>query len=315
MTTHALKRSVALLLAIACTPAFKAGAAEDIEYVAEHLAEVPMDNRIATLPVWGPTGEGARAWSFAGQAAYSDTTTGNLKAAGPLFSVAADRFLDRRWSFGVFAFFDSLDLTGNHDERPLQTKFSPHTPLDLPVMARFDNLNGSMRHYGGGVRFTLAPEQGKLGMFHWVGGLLWQRVELRDYRLDYLVLEGDDAGTTGTIDFDADYDHITPFVGFEVPRMGTTWAMTPHVLAAWPNPRYGVVGHITGPGFDLRGDTEEAGEGKHFGDPWISLGLDVTYLPAHFTVDVGTLLTQRLIEPVVHKGIDADWVISFQWRF
>ena len=50
-------------------------------------------------------------------------------------------------------------------------------------------------------------------------------------------------------------------------------------------------------------------------DPWISLGLDVTYLPANLTVDVGTLLTQRLIEPLVHKGIDADWVISFQLRF
>ena len=79
--------------------------------------------------------------------------------------------------------------------------------------------------------------------------------------------------------------------------------------------RYRVVGHITGPGFDLHGDTEEAGQGKHFGDPWISLGLDVTYLPANLTVDVGTLLTQRLIEPLVHKGIDADWVISFQLRF
>ena len=203
MKTRPRNKTVALLLVFACTPFVKAGATEDIEYVAEHLAEVPMDNRIATLPVWGSAKEAKRPWSFVGQAAYSETTTGNLKAAGPLLSAAANRTLNQRWSLGVFAFYDSLSLTGNHDERPLQTRFSPNTPLNLPVMARFDNLDGSMRHYGAGLRVTLAPAEGKLGMVHWVGGLLWQRVELRDYRLDYLILEGDEAGTTGQIDFDA----------------------------------------------------------------------------------------------------------------
>ena len=154
-----------------------------------------------------------------------------------------------------------------------------------------------------------------LGTVRWVGGILWQRVELRDYRLDYELLEGDDAGTTGQIDFDANYEHYTPFAGFEIPRQGARWAMTPHMLFAWPNPRRGVVGHITGPGFDLHGDQETAGAGVHFGDPSVTLGFDVTYLPAHLTVDVGTLVTQALVEPVVHKGIDTNWVISFQWRF
>jgi len=87
------------------------------------------------------------------------------------------------------------------------------------------------------------------------------------------------------------------------------------VLAAWPNPRRGVVGHIMGPGFDLRGDQEQAGAGAHFGDPSITLGFDVTYLPAHLTVDIGTLVTQALVEPVVHKGIETNLVISCLWRF
>ena len=68
-------------------------------------------------------------------------------------------------------------------------------------------------------------------------------------------------------------------------------------------------------GFDLRGNTAAAGYGKHIGDPSLTFGLDITYLPAHFTVDVGALLTQRLLEPFINKGIEANWLLSCQWRF
>jgi len=308
-------KSLVFLLLLAGVPVMKAGAVEDIEFVAEHLSEVPMDNRFATLPLWSATAEATPGWTFVGQVGYADTTVGNLQAAGPLLSVATSRPISPRWNLGLFVFYDRLSLTGNHDERPLQTKFAPDTPFARPVNSEFNNLDGWMNHYGAGLRMTFASGSGRLSAVRWVGGILWQRVELRDYRLDYELLEGDDAGTTGQIDFDADYTHYTPFIGFEIPREGARWAMTPHMLAAWPNPRRGVVGHITGPGFDLRGDQEQAGAGTHFGDPSITLGFDVTYLPAHLTVDVGTLVTQALVEPVVHKGIDTNWVISCLWRF
>jgi hypothetical protein len=277
----------AILLLVACSITSKAGAVEDIEFVAEHLAEVPMDNRFATLPVWGPAGDATGSWSFVGQLGYATTTAGNLEVAGPMFSAAASRTLDERWSLGAFAFFDTLSLSGNHDERPLQTLFAPEAPFARPVMARFDDLDGS----------------------------LWQRVELLDYRLNYQLLEGEAVDASGQIDFDANYDHVTPFFGLELPRVGKRWAITPHMLAAWPIPKHGIVGHITGPGFDLRGDTEEAGAGVHFGDPSFTIGLDVTYLPAHFSVDIGTLVTQRLFEPIINKGIETNWVLSCQWRF
>ena len=308
-------KSLVFLLLLAGVPVMKAGAVDDIEFVAEHLAEVPMDNRFATLPLWSASEESKPGWTFVGQIGYADTTVGNLQASGPLLSVATSHPVNPRWNLGVFAFYDRLGLTGDHDERPLETKFAPDTPFARPVNAEFNNLDGWMTHYGAGLRMTFAPGSGWLGTVRWVGGILWQRVELRDYRLDYELLEGDDAGTTGQIDFDANYEHYTPFAGFEIPRQGARWAMTPHMLFAWPNPRRGVVGHITGPGFDLHGDQETAGAGVHFGDPSVTLGFDVTYLPAHLTVDVGTLVTQALVEPVVHKGIDTNWVISFQWRY
>jgi hypothetical protein len=300
---------------LAGSASFRAAAVEDISYVTEHLAEVPMDNRFATLPVWSGNPESGRAWSFAGQAGLSKTATGNLEVAGPLFSASVDRAAGSRWRLGAFAFYDRLSFTGENDVRPLETPFAPTTPLARPVLAEFDNLDGSMTHYGAGIDAARIGESGWLGHYRLVGGIVWQQVELRDYRLDYVLLEGDDAGLAGQIDFDANYTHVTPFLGFELPRKGARWATAPHVLAAWPNPRYGVVGHITGPGFDLHGDTEAAGQGKHFGDPWIAIGFDVTYLPARLTIDVGALVTQRLLEPVIHKGIDTNWVLSAQWRF
>lgn len=310
-----LLHCVCAALAAAAWPATPARAEEDIEYVAEHLAEVPMDNRFATLPVWGGAQESGEGWSLTAQAGFAKTTTGELAASGPMLSFGAGHAIGPRWRIGAFAFYDRLDLSGDHDRRPLQTTFTNETPFARPVMAQFDNLDGTLDHVGIGVDAALTADVRWLGAMRAVGGLLWQRVTLAGYRLDYRLLEGPDAGLEGQIDFDATYEHLTPFFGFELPREGARWATSPHVLAAWPNPRRGVAGHITAPGFDLAGDTQSAGHGAHFGDPSLTIGFDLTYLPAHLTVDVGTVLTQALVEPVVHKGIDSNWVLSAEWRF
>ncbi|MGH3851797.1 MAG: hypothetical protein ACRDRT_19270, partial [Pseudonocardiaceae bacterium] len=69
------------------------------------------------------------------------------------------------------------------------------------------------------------------------------------------------------------------------------------------------------PGFDLSGDTETAGNGKHFGDASLTVGFDLTYLPWGLTLDLGSLVSQALIEPLVHRGISRNWVVSGSLRF
>ena len=306
----------AAALALTASP-FSAGthAAEDIEFVAEHLPEVAMDNRYAALPVFGEVSDGTNPLSVAIQAGYASTTTGELRIAGPMFSVALSRWLNPNWTVGSFLFFDDQRLSGDNDLRPLQTLFSPDTPIDRPIAASFENLDGSMRHYGTGLNIALTRDGGWLGAHRWVGGLLLERIDLNDYRFDYVVLEGPSRGTHGQIDFDARYQHVTPFIGLDLPRSGVRWAFSPHFLIAWPLPRRGVIGHITGPGFDLEGDTENVGNGKHFGDPSLTLGLNITYMPANISFDVGALVTQRLLEPLVHDGVESNWMASLQWRF
>src|SRR5215208_4797967 len=90
---RARSRSLRLCCATGCCLAFaqtpQADAAEDIEFVAEHLAEVAMDNRYATLPVFGSFDDETAKWSFGAQGAWTSTRTGELSSSGVLFAVFA----------------------------------------------------------------------------------------------------------------------------------------------------------------------------------------------------------------------------------
>jgi hypothetical protein len=293
----------------------RAYAKEDIEFVAEHLQEAAMDNRYATLPVWtAATSTPDDGWTFAAQGAFSRATAGNLEIAGPMLSVAASRALSSRWTLTALGFADMQSMSGG-EQRDLQTLFQPATPIERPVAAQFEDLDGRMDHYGAGFALSTASDSRWLGAHRWVGGLLYEAVELRDYGWNFTILAGDSAGTTGHVDFDNVYRHITPFAGLELTRVRGDWIFSPHALVAVPLPRRGWVGHISTDEFDLHGDTAEVGNGKHFGDPSVTLGLDVTYRPAHLSVDIGTVLSQALLEPLIHKGIDSNWVLSVRWQY
>jgi len=47
----------------------------------------------------------------------------------------------------------------------------------------------------------------------------------------------------------------------------------------------------------------------------VTLGFDVSYRPWNLTVDIGSTVSQALLEPVIHKGIDSNWLISASWNF
>ena len=297
-------------------PLVGAVAKDDIEFVAEHLPEVAMDNRYATLPVWG--GEpvaGADRSGYEFQWAFASTTSSELEIRGPLLSLGARLRFGDPWQLGVFAFYDPLELHADRESRDLQTLFAPSTPIARPVAAEFSHLSGTANDFGFGFYAARSVQEGVLGAHRWLGGMLWQRVELKDYRFDYRILSGPQAGAAGQIDFDARYQHVVPFIGVGFPRSHGAWATDAHVLFTYPIPRRGVVGHISGPGFDIHGDTEDVGEGRHFGDPALSLGYRVTYEPAHLAFDVGSFISQAVLEPRVHRGIERNVLLSFSYLF
>jgi len=89
------------------------------------------------------------------------------------------------------------------------------------------------------------------------------------------------------------------------PRALGRWTSTPHVQVGVPLPRRGVAGRITGAGFDVSGN----GKGKHFGDTSVTIGWDLTYEPWHVSVDLGTALSQMLLERPNHEGVQQNWML------
>jgi hypothetical protein len=295
-------RTRAAAILIGLSTACAAFAKEDIAFVAEHLPEVAMDNRYAGLPLWG---EGT---TFA--AGFTDMATGTLSLRGPMADVAGT-FGFHGLRLRAFAFFDSFSLRSGHERRALNEPFVA-APLALPAAAELTGLDGSMRDVGLGFALSDDVDDSWIGAFYWSAGVLYQKVRLAGYRLDYRLLDGPDAGTFGTIDFSADYAHLTPFAGLAKHYDFGNWQLGPHVQMALPQ-RRAMAGRITGPGFDRAGNTADNGAGKHFGDPSVTLGLDVTYLPWSLTVDVGSLVTQAGIEPFIHEGIDRNWTLQLYW--
>ena len=272
-----------------------------------------MDNRFATLPLWSGGTTPAGPWQFTLQGGAARTGSGGLTLDGPMWSVAVERQLTDRWSASAFGFLDALHFSGARDQRPLETLFTK-TPLALPAETLFTELRGRYRNSGAGVAFNLT-DHGWLGERQWVIGALYQRVTLREYRAAYRVLEGPSSGATGFVDYSGEYAHLTPFAGLALPRHFDSWRLTPHALFAVPVPRRGIQGRITGPGIDLSGDTAKAGNGKHFGDISVTLGLDVTYHPWGLTLNFGSIVSQALLERVIHKGVGRNWLISAYKRF
>src|SRR6185295_13801847 len=226
-----------------CTPllliqADPAAAAESIEFVQEHLAEIVMDNRYAALPLWAsPAQEIPMRWQLATQAAYSKTQTGELAVEGPMLSLGATRSLSENWRLTGFAFFDSLRFSSGVDHRPLEVQFANGVPLALPAAGEFTGLDGAEKSYGLGVAIRRGSHLGFWGDYEWTTGVLWHRVALENYSLDFLILDGASAGATGVIEYSATYEDVAPFFGIAWPRERGNWKWVPHMQAVLPLPR------------------------------------------------------------------------------
>ena len=296
--------ALAAEISLAATP-------EDIGFVSEHLPEIAMDNRYAQLPLWVSCAPEQR-FCASLNAGYASTGSQTLSIDGPMFSLGLTHTLGR-WTLTGFAFYDPLRLSGGTEQRPLAVDFVSGVPYSLPAPARFSGLDGSADDTGLGIALRRDGSLSWLGHFSWTVGLLWQQMSLHEYRYDYEIIDGPDAGTTGQIGYDSDYRHVVPFAGMAWPRRGAHWAYAPHFQFALPLPRRGMDGRITGPGFDLAGNQADNGAGRHFGDPSVTLGFDLTYLPWNLTFDLGTVVTQYVLEPYIHEGVDHDLLFTVRW--
>lgn len=306
------RRRAILLVTMVLSATGARAAKEDIAFVAEHLPEVAMDNRYAILPLWTqPVLHREGYWRFGAGMGYTRIRTGALSLGGGMLTLNAQREL-AGWQLNLFVFRDDLAFSGATEQRALNEPFV-HAPPAMPVAAEFSNLGGSMLDSGAGVSLRRHFDRSWFGALDVSIALLGQSVQLENYGLEYRVLEGPDADAAGRIGFSGTYNHIVPVFGIAKSWPSANWNFSPHAQFALPLPRRGVVGQISGPGFDLAGDSDTNGEGKHFGDPSVTLGFDATYAPWNLTFDVGSIISQAVAEPFIHKGIDSNWVVSARW--
>ena len=293
-------------------------AAESIEVVAEHLPEIAMDNRYASLPLWSrcdvDDNDTKEPYCFGVNAGYAWTHSATLSIDGPMISLSTTRPIGEEFQLTGFVFFDDFALASGQEQRLLEVRFT-QPPLTLPAQAEFSGLDGDARDMGFGAALRGSAHWNWLPWFEWSAGLMWQTFKLSDYRFDYRITDGPDAGTAGILDYSATYTHISPFFGAAWPRSRGVWHYVPHVHVALPLPRRALEGRISGPGFDLAGNTADNGAGKHFGDASVTIGFDLTYEPWDFTVDLGSTITQALLEPRIHEGVEHNLMLSACWMF
>ncbi len=287
-------------------------ARESFEFVSEHLPETAIDNRYGSLPL-ATHHETLQAIQI--QAASTLTDSQQLEVSGHQLALSYQRPLRDDLTGQFILFNDRQSFSGGNTDMPLKVLFSKDVPLSLPAEARFGSLEGDYEHRGFGLFLGREYDIPKLGQTFTTAGILWEELTLTGYQMPYEILSGASAGATGIADYSGRYTFITPMLQLAQQYHRGLWRFTPTLTFAIPLPRRGVQGRITGDGFDISGDTADVGNGTHYGDPSMTLGLLAEYRPWHLSLDVGELISQALLEPLIHKGIETNRVISVRWSW
>ena len=67
--------------------------------------------------------------------------------------------------------------------------------------------------------------------------------------------------------------------------------------------------------FELSGNAADNGHSKNYGNPSPVIGMGVRYEPWGLEVDVGAALTEAVLEPLWHEGVDQNIALSVAWQF
>jgi hypothetical protein len=214
------------------------------------------------------------------------------------------------------AFYDRFPISGRASTEVLRPLWNDAIPLDLPEFVAVSAPGGDVDHSGIGAAWLWRPAAAAESRgWTWRFGAVYSRLEARDYAADYRVLSGASEGTEGVVEYSASYDFVSPMVEGEFAWTGQRWRVAPHASFFMPLPRRGFVGRLTGPGFDLTGDTASVGNGTHMGDSYLALGCRFEHRPSGLSADLGATLFAALAEGVVHKGVSRAIVLQLSWHW
>lgn len=287
--------------------------AESLDFIAEHLIEIPMDFRYGAQPK-SPAKLDRSEWRI--DVGYGQTNAQNLSTRLPMLGVS--RYLARGdgtgsltgWLFS--AFYDRASFTGASGPALMEPSFGLPSGLPESFPVTVSRVRGSGDHYGFGLSFVRALQSGARVQ----AGLIVERFRIGRYRIDFRT-EGLASNFDGFVDYAGTYTAFTPIVTWEGARsaIGDAWTAGPWATFAWPLPRTGFKGRLVGPGFDIQGDTGAIGNGRHIPDPYLGLGVFVEQAQSGLRIELGASVFSYLSEPLIHKATDRSLFFTLSWRF
>jgi len=262
---------------------------EDIQFLVEHAVESAIDSVHMSLP-W-PSGSLAPGrWQPSVDLASAQTSTDFMDMTGSVATVAFTRGVNARWGYELMATQGAFEISGGDGRAPLTQKFLGTVPLDLPQSADFTATRGTQRHLAiGGAAVHELSGADAVRSAQLVTGLLVERVQITDFAMDYRLVDGANAGSTGTLQYDSGATFLTPFVSWQQTRtLAPHWTWVPRAMFILPLPPHELDARLTGPNFDL--STPHDGPTMEVGDAFLVLGLAFGHRRTGLEIDVGGLL-------------------------
>lgn len=287
---------------------------EDVHFKAEHVPESALDARFFAFPWLGERLQPGE-WQSTVAVGFSKSEISFFTIDGPLVALAAGRGVGERWGMEGLLFYDSMRVSGGPGEDVLRGQGLAGVPLDLPERAAFTNPRGDYRHWGlGGALVWEASPVGARRRWTVKAGLLFDRVEIDGFQVDYRLLGGADAGSRGVLDHSSQADFATPFLGVQwsIP-LGASWVFAPRFVAAAQLPPGDFDLRLTGPGFDL-GTARSGGRPGELGDGSLALTAVLIHRPSGLEIDVGGPLFFPLLEGWTRPGVDGGLVVQVSWH-
>jgi len=287
---------------------------EDVHFLAEHVPEAAQDARWFSLP-WPIEPLEAGRWQAGFVVGGADAEAGPYQIRGFLAAAGASRGFSDRWGLDLLGFVDRFSISGSASDQVLRAPFLDAPPLDLPERARFDGAQGTVRHEGfgiGALRELSAP--GATTRWTLRFGSFVERLEAADFRVNFELTGGADAGARGVLDHSSDATFATPYLGAQrISPLGAHWRLAWRFLAGAPLPPGDFDGRLTGPGYDLGSAAGDGSPGK-IGDGFVSLGVAFVHPASGFDLDLGSVLAYPAFEAATHQGLDRAFLVQVGWH-
>lgn len=290
---------------------FNTRAEESIEYVAEHLLEVPMDTRALAFPTTPVDIQSSEARV---QLGYGSFDAGRLNNTVPMLGAQFFTPFNDTWGLIAGAFYDRYQFSGSRGNAKgeVLTVNAPEVPEKFDV--DITDVSGSGRYSGVSMALTFSPEDPNgvsEGLWRWQAGLAYADIDVNKFAVDFNTTSLAN-NFSGRFDYAGHYRINTVFFGVEMTpqQLGAKFSYSPHVIVVRNSPRVGFQGRFSGPGFDYSGNTQSNHGGKHIPDNYMGVGVNIEHSPSGLRMDLGATLYTYLVEPAGHNGISTPIFLS-----